>query len=88
MDSTLDEQMLVATPLAEEYATLVAEAADDSRSDIDWLKLQSKLVQTAEWSPPAAMHLVDLAKNYGAFMLRNALALAVAAGIDDGELGF
>lgn len=79
---------LNATPLHSEYETLVKESTAPSQGEIDWTMLQSELVRTAEWTDAGATHLVDLARDYGSFMLRNALALAVAAGIDDGEMGF
>ncbi len=46
------------------------------------------LVTEHEWSQPAAEHLLWLAEKCGSFMLRNALALSLALGIDDGELMF
>lgn len=79
---------LDAAPLVWEYQTLVEESTTAPRGEIDWARLQVELVRTAEWTDAAASHLIDLARNYGSFMLRNALALAVAAEIEDGELGF
>ena len=79
---------LSAAPLVSEYETLAKESTAESQGEIDWTMLQSELVQTAEWTDAAATHLVDLARKYGSFVLRNALALAVAADIDDGEMGF
>jgi hypothetical protein len=46
------------------------------------------LQETGDWTPRASEHLVALARNYGAFMLRNALAVAIALEIEDGDLGF
>jgi hypothetical protein len=46
------------------------------------------LQEKGDWTQQASAHLVALAKNYGAFMLRNALAVAIALEIEDGELGF
>jgi len=79
---------LNAAPLVEEYKTLVLESTHPRDDEIDWEALRQRLAGTAEWTDIAAAHLVDLARNYGAFMLRNALALAVAAEIDDGDIGF
>jgi hypothetical protein len=76
-----------AAPLIGEYETLVEESTPRD-GEIDWIKLHGKLVQTAEWTDAAASHLANLAQNYGSFMLRNALALAIAAQIEDGEFGF
>ena len=41
-----------------------------------------------DWSEVGAAAVVGLAGDYGAFMLRNALALAVALDVEDGRLGF
>jgi hypothetical protein len=79
---------LNAAALIPEYQTLVHECMWPGGHEINWTMLRKSLSNTAEWSESAAAHLVDLARNYGAFMLRNALAIAVAAGIEDGELGF
>jgi hypothetical protein len=78
---------LNAAPLFSEYENLVRESTADLKSEVDWTKLQTELVQTAEWTDSAASHLIDLARNYGSFVLRNALALAVASDIVDGEMG-
>lgn len=84
---SMPQTQLDASPIANEYQALVEESSN-SRGQINWLRLQRGLVADLDWTPPAAQHLVSLARQYGAFMLRNALALAVAANIDDGELGF
>lgn len=81
-------ESLDATALLPEYETLVHESTRPGSDEIDWPTLEQRLSDTAEWTESAAAQLVDLAKKYGAFMLRNALAIAVAAGIEDGELGF
>lgn len=83
----MNMRKLNAAPLVSEYVTLVKESAAESQGKIDWTMLQSELVRTAGWTDAAATHLVDLARKYGSFVLRNALALAVAADIDDGEMG-
>ena len=68
-------------PLVEEYCVLVGNAKS--------LKsLEDILVCEGDWSHEAAMHLVKLAKLYGSFMLRNALAISLALKVEDGELGF
>lgn len=71
------------TKLVEEYRDLF-EGADDEAPD----SLEDVLTREAEWTPEAAGHLVQLAKAYGSFMLRNALAISLALEIEDGELGF
>ena len=68
-------------PLVEEYRVLIGNA--DS-----WKSLEGALVSEGDWSHEAAMHLIKLVKLYGSFMLRNALALAVALDKEDGDLKF
>jgi hypothetical protein len=69
--------------LVEEYRALFADADTDSQES-----LETTLVREAEWTPEAAEHLLRLARDYGSFMLRNALAISLALDIEDGELGF
>lgn len=71
--------------LLAEYETIVFEAG--GKEEPDWDRLAASLVTTGDWTPSGAEYLVSLARNYGGFMLRNALALAAALGIDDGEFG-
>jgi len=69
--------------LVEEYRTLFQEVRSRSANS-----LERKLVRDAEWTPEAAEHLLRLAREYGSFMLRSALAISLALDIEDGELGF
>jgi hypothetical protein len=54
---------------------------------IDWARVEAKLQNEMEWTEEGAKHLTVLAREYGGFMLRNALALADVLGIEDGSLG-
>lgn len=79
--------------LIDEYRTLVAESSPiDDTCDLtdrtDWVLLAAALVRSGSWTPGGAQAVAMLARQYGVFMLRNALALAYAAEIEDGELGF
>ena len=47
-----------------------------------------ELSVSADWSISGARELLNLADKYGAFMLRNALAIAVVLGKEDGSEGF
>lgn len=47
-----------------------------------------KLENSADWTYGGAEELVRLVNDYGSFMLRNALALAVVLGREDGERNF
>ncbi len=67
--------------LVEEYRVLIA--------NTDSLKsLEATLVADGDWTREAATHLVRLARLYGSFMLRNALAISLVLEIEDGELAF
>ena len=69
--------------LVNEYLSLFADTKAHSTELVEDL-----LVREGDWTQEAASHLLQLAKNYGSFMLRNALAISMALGIEDGELGF
>ena len=71
------------TSLAEEYRVLF-EGVDSDAPD----SVEGALTHEAEWTPEAAAHLLRLVRAYGSFMLRNALAISLALGVEDGELGF
>jgi hypothetical protein len=71
------------TALVQEYRVLLEDVDAEARGS-----LECALTHEAEWTPEAAAHLVELARAYGSFMLRNALAIALALEIEDGELGF
>jgi len=44
------------------------------------------LVKSADWTTSGAEEILSLVDNYGAFILRNALALAVVLNKEDGDL--
>lgn len=67
----------------DEYAR-IRQKADQNDPEI----VTRTLSHQHEWTPQAAETLARLANDYGAFMLRNALALAVALDKEDGNLGF
>lgn len=54
---------------------------------IDWKRVEAKLHNEMEWTQEGAMHVASIARDYGAFVLRNALALATVLGVEDGSLG-
>lgn len=76
-----------AESLVAENETILLESMKAPGGAVNWNKLHRGLVETAEWTDAAASDLIQLARHYGVFMLRNALALAVALEIADGELG-
>ena len=75
--------------LVDEYANLIKEAGVNANemNARDWEAMLEILPKMGDWTDSGATHLVWLVRQYGVFMLRNALALAVAAGIEDGESG-
>lgn len=72
--------------LSAEYLAYVKQATDKEQN-IDWNKLLTVLSSEGEWTPHAAEHLMSIVQNYGSFFLKNAYALAIAANIEDGQLG-
>jgi hypothetical protein len=71
-----------------EYKGLVAELSDQHESCIDSEQLIKQLLSEYDWTDRGAKELVALANGYGTFMLRNALALAIALDKEDGDFGF
>jgi hypothetical protein len=69
--------------LLSEYYTLIAELGDEATSD----QIVSALVTHHNWTGRGAHTILALAKTYGTSILRNALALADAMGIEDGSAG-
>ncbi len=51
-------------------------------------RIAKRLCLSHNWTEQGAEVIVGLARDYGAFMLRNALALAIVLGAEDGRLGF
>ena len=73
-----------------EYQTLVAAAVGSNRAGrgaTDWRRLGEMLSSDAEWTERGGGTVLFLAKEYGTFILRNALAMAISLGIEDGETG-
>lgn len=69
-----------------EYQSFVAKATDENNT-IDWNKIVSLLCANGDWTKEGAETLVAIVGNYGSFILRNALALAVATNTHDGQIG-
>jgi len=67
--------------LVEEYQVIL-----ENTDSLD--SLEESLIREGDWSAQAATHLFKLAKLYGSFMLRNALAISLVLEVEDGELGF
>lgn len=67
-------------PLVDEYKTLAA-----SNSSINWEQIEAKLIDHHAWSETHALTVVNLVREYGGFVLRNAAALAIAFEYEDGD---
>ncbi len=69
-----------------EYEAYVAKTTDEN-NEIDWDKLVDLLCVDGDWTIQGAETLVTIVQNYGSFVLKNALALAIATNIEDGKFG-
>ena len=67
--------------LAAEYAALLGvEPSENHPPEYSNTSFARKLEKSVDWSAGGAEELVRLVNDYGAFMLRNTLAMAVALG--------
>ena len=53
-----------------------------------WGHIEETLRKEGGWTEEGAGQIVCLARQYGVFMLRNALAVAIALDVEDGDLGY
>lgn len=81
-----EDQLLRST--ISEYEGLLVPMAGRTTREQRCEHLVCELRRDHDWTDGGARTVVSLANDYGAFMLRNALALAVALGKEDGDLGF
>jgi hypothetical protein len=75
--------------LVDEYQTILSNHLKSFSPDNDKQcdKIKYLLHQEADWTLNGAEAIVDLATNYGSFVLRNALTLSIVLNIEDGKLG-
>lgn len=71
--------------LISEYSVLINNPLKDKANQKVKRTIIKKLVKSADWTENGADKLLMLVNDYGAFMLRNALALAVVLGQEDGD---
>lgn len=71
----------------EEYESLIGSSVDKNENQVDWSQVHEVLETEAAWTHGGANHIVRLVRDNGAFVLRNACALAVVLGYEDGALG-
>lgn len=69
--------------LLSEYDTLIAELGENPTDQ----QIVASLMHNADWTKQGASEVLQLARKYGTAILRNALALASAMNIEDGEAG-
>ena len=71
----------------QEYQAVFNDAKQMSftATNVGWMNVQNRLHRDAGWTNKGAEQVASLARNYGSFVLRNALALAVTLDIHDGE---
>jgi len=72
--------------LVGEYEVLVGQARAGNGA-VNRAQLCELLASDADWTSEGAEILVVVARRYGTFLLRNALALAFALGVEDGDAG-
>ncbi|MDD5063769.1 MAG: hypothetical protein PHQ35_03280 [Phycisphaerae bacterium] len=77
----------ISTKLIRAEYQYYVEKATGTNNEIDWNKLVDLLCVDGDWTIQGAETLVAIVQNYGSFVLKNALALAIATNIEDGELG-
>jgi len=71
-----------------EYHSVVNAPTLRVAEKMDSEQLVRDMCRSHGWTEHGARAIVTLANDYGVFMLRNALALAVALNKEDGDLGF
>jgi hypothetical protein len=72
-----------------DYETLLTQKLlKNSLGEYNESEILEELVVSADWSLSAAREILRLVENYGAFILRNALAIAVVLAKEDGSEGF
>ena len=82
----MSEQQILESVISE-YRNLAKVSMASNAGDLNEERLVAELTSYHDWTEQGAQQLVALAQQYGCFFLRNALALAVAIEIEDGELG-
>ncbi len=74
---------LTSDVLLSEYEALIDEVGPAATDD----QIIAALVLGSDWTPRGAAAILDLARTYGTSILRNALALAWAMKVEDGDSG-
>lgn len=83
----MDQAALLHSAISE-YDCAVNSASKQATPSGQRDHLIAVLSKEHEWTDEGARAVVSLANDYGTFMLRNALALAVVLDKEDGDFGF
>lgn len=85
MDTTITLSSYVddVPSFVDEYTTLLDALVPSPKDE----EIRAFLIRHSEWSERGAATVLALAKHYGTFVLANALALAEALEVEDGEAG-
>jgi len=75
---------LTTETLLAEYETIVTDLGAEATEE----QIVRSLVERGDWTERGAREILQLVQRYGTSILRNALALAAALGIEDGNAGF
>ena len=86
MIETVDADM---TGLVNEYRSLLhsVRSMRDAQGAVNSDALAEVLRSKADWTQRGAEHIAALVRENGTFVLRNALAIAIALEVEDGSLG-
>ena len=74
---------LMTDTLLAEYETIITDLGADATDE----QIVRALADRADWTEQGAREVLHLARGYGTSILRNALALAEAMRIEDGDVG-
>ena len=74
---------LMTDTLLAEYETIITDLGADATDG----QIVRALVERGDWTEQGARELLQIARRYGTSILRNALALAAAMNIEDGNAG-
>ncbi|MBL8880101.1 MAG: hypothetical protein JNG88_13365 [Phycisphaerales bacterium] len=74
---------LVTDSLVSEYDAMIVRVGENATDE----QLVAALMRDSAWTAQGAREVLQLARKYGTSILRNALALASAMQIEDGEAG-
>jgi hypothetical protein len=83
----MKEGVFLESTIAEYEGLMRTDGSDDLLQFSDD-QIAKRLSDSFDWTNQGADAIVALANDYGIFMLRNALALAIVLGREDGRFGF